>query len=107
MSNTAATLPTPHRHWQRFTLIERIMRSGFYLVALIAVVLLGGLIVPSHVVRALSSDALQTAIQGTAKLVILGPKAQPVIGTCSATARNSSRAFLGVPTPMVSPSEIS
>jgi hypothetical protein len=33
--------------------------------------------------------------------------ARLAIGTSPATARNSCRAFTGVPTPMVSPSEIS
>lgn len=54
-------------------------------VAMIAALLLGGLLLPTHSARALSSDALRTAIQGTAKLVIMGPKESPLIGTCSAT----------------------
>jgi phosphonate ABC transporter permease subunit PhnE len=34
---TGSAAATPH-HWQRFTLAERLMRSGFYLVVLIAIV---------------------------------------------------------------------
>jgi phosphonate ABC transporter permease subunit PhnE len=34
---TVAAVPEPHRRWHRFTLAERIMRSAFYLVVLIAI----------------------------------------------------------------------
>ena len=31
------TAPSPVRHWERFTLTQRLLRTAFYLVALIAV----------------------------------------------------------------------
>ena len=35
---TAETLPSGPQRWQRFTLRERILRSAFYLAAIIAIV---------------------------------------------------------------------
>jgi len=42
MTATAATAPA--HHWQRFTPAERVMRSGFYLAVLIAIVMVGEIV---------------------------------------------------------------